>query len=141
MNKKPSCPKCKCADVVKNGKVKENQRFLCKNCSFQFTRLTPRGRPDSEKALAIVLYTLGLSMNAIGKLFDVSAQSILNWVRNFAIANYEKPAPKGAIIVELDEMWHFLNSKKNSSGYGKRIAETLSSLSIGNAVIVTKKPS
>ena len=53
-------------------------------------------------------------MNAISKLFDVSAQSILNWVRNFAIANYEKPAPKDAIIVELDEMWHFLNSKKNN---------------------------
>ena len=46
-------------------------------------------------------------MNAISKLFDVSAQSILNWVRTFAIANYEKPAPKDAIIVELDEMWHF----------------------------------
>lgn len=51
-------------------------------------------------------------MNAIGKLFNVSAQSILNWVRNFAIANYEKPVPKDAIIVELDEIWHFLNSKK-----------------------------
>ena len=37
---------------------------------------------------------------------------INNWVRNFAIANYEKPVPKDAIIVELDEIWHFLNSKK-----------------------------
>ena len=26
---------------------------------------------------------------------------------------YEKPAPGGAILVELDEMWHYLGSKKN----------------------------
>ena len=141
MNEKPACPKCKCEKVVKYGKVKGNQRFQCTCCSFQFTRLTPRGHSDSVKAMAVVLYTLGLSMNVIGKMFDVSAQSILNWVRNFAIANYEKPVPKDAIIVELDEMWHFLNSKKNKFGYGKLIAEKLESLSTGNAVAVIKKHS
>lgn len=26
---------------------------------------------------------------------------------------YEKPAPGAAIIIELDEMWHYLGSKKN----------------------------
>ena len=41
----------------------------------------------------------------------MSAQAVLNWVRNFAIVNYEKPVPKDAIIVELDEMWHYLGSK------------------------------
>lgn len=91
--------------------------------------------------MAVVLYTVGLSMNAIGKIFGVSAQSVLNWVRKFAIANYEKPAPKDAIIVELDEMWHFLESKKNLFGYGKHIAEKLENLSIGNAVSVIKRHS
>ena len=121
MNKNPSCPKCKCAEVVKNGKINEKQRFKCKKCSFQFTRLTPRGYADSEKAFAVVLYNLGLSMNAI--------------------VNYEKPVPKDAIIVELDEMWHYLGSKKNSSGYGKLIAEKLENSSIGNAVAVIKRHS
>ena len=68
MNKNPSCPKCKCAEVVKNGKINEKQRFKCKKCSFQFTRLTPQGYADSEKAFAVVLYNFGLSMNAIGNL-------------------------------------------------------------------------
>ena len=121
MNKNPSCPKCKCAEVVKNGKINEKQRFKCKKCSFQFTRLTPRGYADSEKAFAVVLYNLGLSMNAI--------------------VNYEKPVPKDAIIVELDEMWHYLGSKKNSSGYGKLIAEKLENSSIGNAVAEIKRHS
>lgn len=53
-------------------------------------------------------------MNAIGNLFNVSAQAMLNWARNFAIVNYEKPVSKDAIIVELDEMWHYLGSKKTA---------------------------
>ena len=64
--------------------------------------------------MAITLYTLGLSMRAIAKLFDVSATSILRWIRDFAKANYEKPAPGDAILVELDEVWHYLKSKKQT---------------------------
>ena len=139
MNENPPCPKCGHVVVVKNGKVNEKQRFICKNCFFQFTRLTPRGRPLKDKAQAVILYTLGLSMNAIAKLIGVSATTILNWVKNFAIANYEKPAPGDAIIIEIDEMWHYLK-KQISFGYGRPIAEKLASLSIGNAVVVIKRP-
>ena len=114
MNKNPACPKCKSVEVVKNGKVKEKQRVKCKECSFQFTRLTPRGRPASEKALAIILYTLGLSMNAIAKFVGVSTPAVLNWIRDFAKNNYEKPTPGNAIIIELDEMCHYLNLKKQT---------------------------
>ena len=49
---------------MKNGRHLERQRFRCKDCGFQFTRDTPRGRPATEKAMAILLYTLGLSFNA-----------------------------------------------------------------------------
>ena len=114
MNKNPSCPKCNSAEVVKSGKVKGKQRFKCKNCNFQFTRLTPRGRPATEKAMAVILYTLGLSMNAIAKIFNVSTPAVLKWIKNFAIANYEKPTPTDAIIIELDEMSHYLSLKKQT---------------------------
>ena len=30
----------------------------------------------------------------------------------FAKTHYEKPAPGDAILVELDEMWHYVTSKK-----------------------------
>jgi len=43
-------------------------------------------------------------------------------VRNFALKAYEKPMPQGPVEVELDEMWHFLRSKKTRFGYGRRIA-------------------
>ena len=132
MNEKPPCPKCQSIEVVKNGKVQEKQRYKCKSCSLQFTRLTPRGRPAQEKAMAVTLYTLGLSIRAIARLIGVSPTAVLKWIKTFAKTHYEKPAPGDAIIVELDEMWHYLRSKKTSYGSGKLIVEKLESLLTGN---------
>ena len=132
MNEKPPCPKCQSIEVVKNGKVQGKQRYKCKSCSLQFTRLTPRGRPAQEKAMAVTLYTLGLSLRAIARLIGVSPTAVLKWIKTFAKTHYEKPAPGDAIIVELDEMWHYLGSKKTSYGSGKLIVEKLESLLTGN---------
>ena len=132
MNEKPPCPKCQSIEVVKNGKAQEKQRYKCKSCSLQFTRLTPRGRPAQEKAMAVTLYTLGLSIRAIARLIGVSPTAVLKWIKTFAKTHYEKPAPGDAIIVELDEMWHYLGSKKTSYGSGKLIVEKLESLLTGN---------
>ena len=132
MNEKPPCPKCQSIEVVKNGKVQGKQRYKCKSCSLQFTRLTPRGRPAQEKAMAVTLYTLGLSIRAIARLIGVSPTAVLKWIKTFAKTHYEKPAPGDAIIVELDEMWHYLGSKKTSYGSGKLIVKKLESLLTGN---------
>ena len=132
MNEKPPCPKCQSIEVVKNGKVQGKQRYKCKSCSLQCTRLTPRGRPAQEKAMAVTLYTLGLSIRAIARLIGVSPTAVLKWIKTFAKTHYEKPAPGDAIIVELDEMWHYLGSKKTSYGSGKLIVEKLESLLTGN---------
>jgi hypothetical protein len=56
-------------------------------------------------------------MNALAKMFGVQTSSILKWIRKFAKEHYEKPEPQGkAIIMELDEMWHYV--KKNDANYG-----------------------
>ena len=132
MNEKPPFPNCQSIEVVQNGKVQGKQRYKCKSCSLQFTRLTPRGRPAQEKAMAVTLYTLGLSIRAIARLIGVSPTAVLKWIKTFAKTHYEKPAPGDAIIVELDEMWHYLGSKKTSYGSGKLIVEKLESLLTGN---------
>nr|WP_228016798.1 IS1 family transposase [Synechocystis sp. LEGE 06083] len=101
-------------NVIKNGFVKEKQRFKCKSCQYQFTNISKeRGKPLWMKLEAVLLYMSGMSMNATAKLLGVSTQSVLNWVRDFGEANYEKPAPDSAMVVELDQLWHFLQAKKN----------------------------
>jgi hypothetical protein len=84
------------------------------------------------KCLAIILYVTGLSLRAIASIVNVSPKAVLDWVRTFGAATYEKPTPKGEVIIELDEMWHFLTSKKTSSGSGKRIVVLQVNSSTGN---------
>ena len=114
------CPKCKSSHVVKNGSVKGIHKQLCRGCGFQFTRMTPRGEPMRKKIIAVVLYMSGLSFNRIGELCNVSAQSVLNWIRKFAAEHAERPKPEGqAVVLELDELWHYLQKKDKNSGYGQ----------------------
>lgn len=134
----PGCPKCNTEQVVKNGHHLGRQRYRCKVCGFQYTRVNPRGRPSSEKAAAVLLYTMGLSLNAIARIYLVSAQTVLRWVRNFAEKTYEKPEPREAVIVELDEMWHYLGSKKTNYGSGKLIVALPVSSLTGNVGLVIK---
>jgi len=35
-------------------------------------------------------------------------------VKAFSLATCEKPIPQGEIVVELDELWHFLSLKKQA---------------------------
>ncbi|AGF51677.1 transposase [Synechocystis sp. PCC 6803] len=135
------CPQCGHGNVVKNGFVKDKQRFKCKSCQYQFTNLSKeRGKPLWMKLEAVLLYMSGMSMNATAKLLGVSTQSVLNWIRDFGEANYEKPAPDSAIVVELDELWHFLQAKKTSYGSGRHMTVLLGDSSTGNWEIVIVKP-
>ena len=112
------CPKCGSQKHVKSGFVKGVQRHKCKGCACQFTRSIPRGRPHKQKLLAITLYAYGLSMRAIGKILGVSTPGILGWIRRYAKAHYEKIVPEdgAALVLELDEMWHYLGKKQKVLG-------------------------
>ena len=71
------------------------------------------------KREAVSLYCTGLSLNATGKRLGVSAQSVMRWVRDHAREHCPKPEPEGrAVVIELDEMWHYLKKSQNRSGSG-----------------------
>jgi IS1 transposase len=54
-------------------------------------------------------------MHRIAFRVRVSAQSGLNWIRAFATAYSEKSEPRGrTIILELDEMWHYVKEKRQT---------------------------
>lgn len=132
------CLKCGNDKSVKNGHLRGQQRYRCKQCGYQFTRETPRGTDIQTKSLSVTLYVYGLSFRSIARLLKVSPAAVLKWVRAFAISTYEKPAPTDAVIVELDEMWHFLTAKKTSSGSGRLIVALPVNSLTGNVAIVMK---
>jgi len=106
------CPKCQSDDIIKNGSVAGKPEKQCKQCGYQLTRTTPRGKSLRTKISAVLWYLSGMSMNRIGTLLRVSAQSVLNGIRALAQEHNEKPEPTGkAIILELDKMWHYVKNR------------------------------
>ena len=89
------------------------QRYRCKACGRNFTATPARGKPPAMKALAVLLYALGnVSQGMIAKLLGVSHVAVYKWVR---AAGEDAPAPSAVPsdgIVQIDEMWHFVDGKK-----------------------------
>ena len=127
------CSNCGNERCVNAGFNHNRQRHKCKNCGYQFT-LT-QDKNATKRAFALYLYVIGLSMNAIGHMLKAEPSTILYWVRNFTLKTYQKPTPQGEVVIELDEMWHFLCSKKTRSGHGRRTVELPGSLLIGNVTV------
>ncbi len=135
------CKRCGSARYVKNGLMRGKQRYLCKTCGLTFTDTPARGKPLALKAAAVLLYVSGLSMNRTAKLLGVSTPTIQAWLEQFAAAFAQKPEPEGrAVVIELDEMWHYLKKSPSRSGSGKLGIVLQVSWWTGNAAVVTRPP-
>src|SRR4051795_6537495 len=111
------CKRCGSDAHVKNGLMRGQQRYLCKGCGLNFTDTPPRGKPLALKVAAVLLYVSGLSMNRTAQLLGVSTPTIQAWLEQFAAAYAQKPEPEGrAVVIELDEMWHYLKKVRAALG-------------------------
>ena len=113
------CKHCGSGSFVRNGMANGRQRYRCKACGRSFTQTPARGKPPAMKALAVLLYALGnVSQGMIAKLPGVSHVAVYEWVR---AAGEEAPAPSTTPednVVQIDEMWHFVDGKKTRFGSG-----------------------
>ncbi len=133
------CKRCGSERQVKNGLMRGQQRYLCKDCGLNFTHTPARGKPLALKAAAVLLYVSGLSMNRTAKLLGVSTPTIQAWLEQFAAAYAQKPEPEGrAVVIELDEMWHYLKKSPAPSGSGKLGIVLQGSWWTGTVAVVTR---
>ena len=143
-----ACKGCGGADLCKNGIVRGNQRYLCKSCGMNFTNTPARGKPAAMKDMALAMHTVGgMSFCGIGKILGVSDVAVLNWVRAKAkqLPDVPAPPPSGEVPDEdkpvlLDEMWHFVKKKLQSSGYGELSIRLEKELSHGSSASATTRP-
>src|SRR5215213_9329745 len=111
------CKRCKSEEHVKNGLMRGKQRYRCKGCGLNFTNTPARGLPLVVKVTAVLLCVSGLSMNRTAKPLGVSTPSVQAWIEQFAKTYAQKPEPDGrALVVEIDEMWHYLKKSRTKSG-------------------------
>ena len=91
----PICPKCTHEHVVKAGKVEDKQRWRCRACGYQFTRLTPRRRPLWQQSLAVFLYCHRVSMKALRKMFGVRASQCSSGFSGMRQRTVPRPSRRG----------------------------------------------
>ncbi len=114
------CPKCGYKHSIKSGKVEGQQRWKCKSCSYQYTRMEQRGRPLWQKSLSLFLYCHGVPLYKLARLFGVQPSTILKWVRHHAGGRYIRPEASSVVaIMEKEEMRaymqgaHYASEKNN----------------------------
>jgi transposase-like protein len=109
------CARCRSKDLIKNGYVKDTQRWKCKSCGFSFTRSKPKGAPQHLKEYAVLLWKKGLSQLAIAEIVGYSNVSVGKWIDQL---EEELSAPETVDVVELDELHHFVGKKTKNAGCG-----------------------
>ena len=98
---------------MKNGIIREKQRYKCKECGYNFVIGDKREEVKPEvKALAVLMYWTGkASYRFIAKLFNVNRTAVLKWIRNIE-GKLPEPKIDGEIKeIQIDELWHFIVKK------------------------------
>ncbi|MBQ8677025.1 MAG: IS1 family transposase [Alphaproteobacteria bacterium] len=77
------CNRCGGEQIVKNGHVFGWQRYKCKHCGFQFSKVAPAGKPMHIKLIAHGLYSAGFSMREAAGIIGVTAQTVSRWIKKW----------------------------------------------------------
>ena len=112
------CPNCKeNTKQVKAGKTEVgSQRYKCQHCKIRYTpHPKERGYPDEVRLQAIRLYVDGMNYRRIARHLNIHHTSVINWVKAFAARLPDAPLPEELHIIELDELFTFIETKKSES--------------------------
>ena len=120
MDTSPLCPLCASAHrQIKNGKTRYGvQQYRCYACQKTYNP-TPKkhGYPLELRCKAVQMYVDGTSFRRIARFLEVNHQTVVNWVNAHHAA---LPAPPQmshdtSDVIEMDELFPFVGSKKASS--------------------------
>lgn len=117
------CKNCRKNNIVKNGQVRGQQRYRCKDCGYNFIEGDRRSKRETaiKRAFAVILYSLGkASYRFIAKLFDVCPASVQRWLEKESAMLADPQISESVREIEFDEMWHFVGAKKTKDGSSKR---------------------
>ena len=117
-----TCPKCWSAVRTKNGIVRDKQRYKCKDCGCNYTYSSLSRTPIDKRVECIRLYLEGVGFRGISRLTGVAHTTVMRWVRELGDDIERFREDTGEIepvsVMELDEMWHFVQKKQTNAGSG-----------------------
>ena len=120
------CKHCGSERSVRNGQVKDKQRYLCKSCGQTFREGDNRVRYSIEQHIRVIkLYTENVGLRSIERLEGIPAPLLVRWIRSFGKVLREKlcttEVPQDAkdiVILELDELYTYYQKKVKEPTYG-----------------------
>ncbi len=109
------CAHCARETLVKAGRNRSgSQRYACKAC-HHYTTPTPQvnGHLLADHEQAVKLYLEGNGLRRIGRLLQVTHQTVANWLRAaHAQLPPSLPQPVNSAVIELDELYTLVGQKK-----------------------------
>ena len=117
-----SCTKCQSDNITKNGKTPTGkQKYYCKVCGSYGT-LDPTVRYTPERKAEILrAYHERSSLRGLERTFGVARQTVAKWLQEKSESLPTMPPVAEAQpddVLELDELWSFVGSKKTNDGSG-----------------------
>jgi len=113
------CPTCSSEHLIKNGSVHNSKpKYQCKSCGRQFVVDSAKTTVSQDiKPLIDRLLLERISLRGIARVTQVSWSWLQDYV-NQKLARTPRRVrtpdkPPGKLIIECDELWSFVNSKKN----------------------------
>ena len=118
------CKYCSSEKLVKNGRPKDAQRYLCKSCKRSQIEGDKRIKyPNSLRYLAVSMYLNNSGFRAIGRVLDVDFQLVHHWIKQAGkIVEKEvakvKDEARDIAILEMDELYSFVEKNAGNCEYG-----------------------
>lgn len=110
-----TCPACSSLSIKKNGTNKQTkQRYRCNGCGKQFILgYTYRAYLKPIRELIVPMCLNGSGIRDTARVLRVSATTLIKLIRQQAEELPPEKLPNRVADVELDEMWSFVQKKKN----------------------------
>lgn len=110
-----TCPVCSSLNIKKNGINKQGkQRYRCQECARQFIlKYTYRAYLTSIRELIVPMCVNGLGIRDTARVLRVSTTTVMKLISRRAESLPPQKLPEQVADVELDEMWSYVERKKN----------------------------
>lgn len=143
-----NCRHCGSSDWRRNGSSHGVQRFRCRACGRYFTD-KPAKFGKQVEAKALDMYVNNVGIRKIGRFLEASPAAVLKWIAKAhrrlstqlaqAAEQVETELPD---IIEMDEIYTFVQKNSSAPSYGLLIAgDSVALLRITSATEAFKAPS
>ncbi len=108
------CPKCHSKYYVKNGFVRKQQRYKCKDCLCSFIHGDARNKYDNKtRNLVVRMYLNNCGFRRISEILNIPLATCFMWIKKAGrivdeMVMERKEEPQDIEILEMDELFTFI---------------------------------